>query len=209
MSVSTSSVQNCVIDEIFLILVENFYSVLCRSDFTRFFSFLRIKTTTQVTGAWNGLQPMHVSKVLKNAVFTIELIQRVMTTTADSILLNSGPKSGHRSLTKKRRHSSPLNNCVFEYKTAIQRTSTVLVVRRGSAEVLRSVMQSINSSSSSNKRTFDILTSSWNQINFDSLAQGLAEISECNDENASAPSINEEDNRDSKVNLTTFFLLVI
>ena len=155
---------------------------------------------------------MHVlgsSKVLKTAVFTIELIQRVMATTADSILLNSGPKSGHRSLTKKRRHSSPLNNCVFEYKTAIQRTSTVLVVRRGSAEVLRSVMQSRNSSSSSNKRTFDILTSSWNQINFDGLAQGLAEISECNDENASAPSINEEDNRDSKVNLTTFFLLVL
>jgi hypothetical protein len=131
-----------------------------------------------------------------------------MATTADSIL-NSGPKSGHRTLTKKRRHSSPLNNCVFEYKTAIQRTSTVLVVRRGSAEVLRSVMQSRNSSSSSNKRTFDILTSSWNQINFESLEQGLAEISECNDENASAPSINEEDNRDSKVNLTTFFLLVV
>ena len=135
--------------------------------------------------------------------------KKVMATTADSILLNSGPKSGHRSLTKKRRHSSPLNNCVFEYKTAIQRTSTVLVVRRGSAEVLRSVMQSRNSSSSSNKRTFDILTSSWNQINFDSLAQGLAEISECNEENVSAPSINEEDNPDSKVNLTTFFLLVI
>ena len=89
-------------------------------------------------------------------------------------------------------------SCVFEYKTAIQRTS-VLVVRRGSAEVLRSVMFSDRNSSNSNQRTFDILTSSWNQINF----AGLVEIGECNDESERS-SINEDENCDTKVNSTFF-----
>ena len=110
-----------------------------------------------------------------------------MATTAD-LMLNVG----HHSLSKKRRHS--LNNCVFEYNTRIQ-TSAVLVdvkiVRRGSAEVLRSVMSVKKQNSSSNQRTFDILTSSWNRT--DLTFAGLAEIGECNDENHGSNAVNDED----------------
>ena len=125
-----------------------------------------------------------------------------MATTADLMLNNIGHHPDSLSNPsakgpKKRRHS--LNNCVFEYNnTRGIQTSTVLVVRRGSAEVLRTVMTSVknskqNSSSSSNQRTFDILTSSWNRSDLTHFA-GLAEIGECNDENHHASIVvNDED----------------
>ena len=69
----------------------------------------------------------------------------------------------------------------------------------------------VKQNSNSNQRTFDILTSNWNQ---NRTFAGLAEIGEYDDENCastvqlSSTSINDGDNCDnkvkSKVNLLTF-----